>query len=180
MAAMMMTTIIPKPANPPATVRACVSPRYGRQRRDRNRVACRIVQQIARQSGIVHIGDDPLANHFLAKFGLDPADIFVAQILMGTLPITIMAVPSRIWTRSERMARMLRVKRNLDQHGRRSYVVPQAALVDDVSGLVAILESGAMASSCPCGQLHDPVGCAALSFSLRATPPEDASSALRL
>lgn len=149
---------------PPSEGRVLKSPRQGRQSRERNRVAAMIVSQIARQPGMIHIGDDPLTDFYLVTFGIDPADLVVCQILFRKSPVTIMAVPSRIWRKPERMGRVLRAKRSLAGHGRYAIAVPQAAIAGDIAGLASVLKRGSTSptASCSCGEVHDPVGCAAM------------------
>src|SRR5690606_19843030 len=110
------------------------------------------------------------------RYGMDPADLFVCQILLEAAPLTILAVPSRIWRKPERMGRMLRAKRSLAGHGRSSVIVPQSAIVGDMTSLVAALKRcrSSSTSTCPCGELHDPVGCVAYLLAMGTalrTPP---------
>ena len=105
-----------------------------RKKRQRQRLLSAFKLLAEGESRVTLLGEDPLFKALLLDLGGDPPTTASCQLLFDNVPITVVGIPDRLWTKPIPMGRLVRVRNRMEHLGRRCILLPQSALGPDRLG----------------------------------------------
>jgi len=99
-----------------------------RNKRQRRRLAAAVKHILVDDPAIIPLGDDPLFHTLLKDLGGAPPITVSCQLMVQGQPVTLVAVPDRLWAKPGLMHRLMRVKSRMQELSRKCILLPQSAL----------------------------------------------------
>lgn len=115
-----------------------------RKKRQRNRILNAVRQLFASLPDVEVLGEDRLFTALLKDSGINPPLTAPCQMLISGRPLTIVAIPDRLWIKPAPMARIANARNRMDELGRWCILVRQSTLY---SGTIAEMDTAEVPAS---------------------------------
>lgn len=139
-----------------------------RKRRQRHRLQSKFKCLLENIVDLAMVGPDPFFQALLSGMTKQPPSVVAYQVIARETPITVVGIPTRIWTNPKAMSVLMKVKRRMNERHRSCVLLPQdaiqalpamAANYDAMHRLFSADVDPTALGGCDRHRAHDPVGC---------------------